>query len=72
VCATYSRAYLRHLFKADEMLGPRLLSLHNLHFYGALMRKAREMIRVGELSPWVEATLVEMRELDEIGGAGID
>ncbi len=68
VCATYSRAYLRHLFKADEMLGPRLLSLHNLHFYGALMRKAREMIRSGELAPWVEATLGQMRELDEIGG----
>ncbi len=68
VCTTYSRAYLRHLFKADEMLGPRLLSLHNLHFYGALMRKAREMIRLGELGPWVEATLGQMQELDEIGG----
>ena len=68
VCTTYSRAYLRHLFKADEMLGPRLLSLHNLHFYGALMSKAREMIRVGELGPWVEATLAQLQELDEIGG----
>jgi queuine tRNA-ribosyltransferase len=67
VCATYSRAYLRHLFKADEMLGPRLLSLHNLHFYGALMRKAREMIRVGQLGPWVGATLGQMQELDEVG-----
>ncbi|MGB8330479.1 MAG: tRNA guanosine(34) transglycosylase Tgt [Polyangiales bacterium] len=68
VCATYSRAYLRHLFKADEMLGPRLLSLHNLHFYGSLMRKAREMIRVGELGPWVETTLAQMQDLDEVGG----
>jgi queuine/archaeosine tRNA-ribosyltransferase len=51
------------------MLGPRLISLHNLHFYGSLMRKAREMIRVGELGPWVEATLAEMQELDEIGGS---
>jgi len=68
VCTTYSRAYLRHLFKADEMLGPRLLSLHNLHFYGALMRKAREMIRLGGLGPWVETTLAQMRELDEVGG----
>ena len=67
VCTTYSRAYLRHLFKADEMLGPRLLSLHNLHFYGALMRKAREMIRVGQLRPWVEATLAQIREEDEVG-----
>ncbi len=67
VCTTYSRAYLRHLFKADEMLGPRLLSLHNLHFYGALMRKAREMIRVGELGPWVEATLAQIHQGDEVG-----
>lgn len=67
VCATHSRAYLRHLVKADEMLGPRLLSLHNLHFYGALMREAREMIRLGRLSTWVEATLAEMHEQDEVG-----
>lgn len=67
VCTTYSRAYLRHLVKADEMLGPRLLSLHNLHFYGALMRKAREMIRLGRLHSWVDATLTEMREHDEVG-----
>jgi queuine tRNA-ribosyltransferase len=67
VCTTYSRSYLRHLFKADEMLGPRLLSLHNLHFYGALMGKAREMIRVGELGSWVEATLAQIEEGDEIG-----
>lgn len=67
VCATHSRAYLRHLFKAEEMLGPRLLSLHNLHFYGALMRKAREMIRNGGLEPWIDATIAQMEELDEIG-----
>jgi queuine tRNA-ribosyltransferase len=67
VCVTYSRAYLRHLIKADEMLGPRLLSLHNLHFYGALMRKAREMIRLGRLHSWVESTLTQMHEQDEVG-----
>jgi queuine tRNA-ribosyltransferase len=67
VCTTYSRAYLRHLVKADEMLGPRLLSLHNLHFYGALMREAREMIRLGRLHSWVEATLAAMHEQDEVG-----
>ncbi len=67
VCTTYSRAYLRHLFKAEEMLGPRLLSLHNLHFYAALMREARERIRRGELSAWVETTLQTMHEQDEIG-----
>ena len=39
-----SRAYLRHLFKAKEMLGPILLSLHNLTYYQQLMQKAREAI----------------------------
>jgi queuine tRNA-ribosyltransferase len=67
-CTTYSRAYLRHLVKAEEMLGPRLLSLHNLHFYGALMREAREMIRLGKLDPWVEATIAQMKDGDEVGG----
>ena len=52
------------------MLGPRLLSLHNLHFYGSLMRKAREMIRVGEIHSWSEASLAQMQELDEVGGPG--
>jgi queuine tRNA-ribosyltransferase len=66
-CTTYSRAYLRHLIKAEEMLGPRLVTLHNLHFYGALMREAREMIRLGKLGPWVEATLSRMHEEDEVG-----
>lgn len=68
VCLTYCRAYLRHLFKADEMLGPRLLSLHNLHFYGALMRKAREMICAGRLDAWVSDTLRHMKDRDEVGG----
>ena len=67
-CTTYSRAYLRHLVKADEMLGPRLITLHNLHFYGALMREAREMIRVGKLHRWVESTLGQMNAEDEVGG----
>lgn len=67
VCTTYSRAYLRHLLKAEEMLGPRLVSLHNLHFYGALMRKAREMIRLGRLQTWVDTTLAHMHERDEVG-----
>ena len=52
------------------MLGPRLLSLHNLHFYGALMRKAREMIRDGAYRSWMDATLAEMRDRDEIDGLG--
>ena len=41
VCRTYSRAYLRHLFKAEEMLGMRLCVMHNLYFYNNLMEKIR-------------------------------
>ena len=40
-CARRSRAYLHHLFKCSEPLGPRLLSIHNLHHYHALMAEAR-------------------------------
>ena len=40
-CRTYSRAYIRHLLKAKEMLGMRLCVLHNLYFYNDLMAKIR-------------------------------
>ena len=43
-CANYSRAYLHHLFLADEMLGPTLLSLHNVAFYSRLLAEARRAI----------------------------
>jgi queuine tRNA-ribosyltransferase len=43
-CRTYSRAYLHHLFLADEMLGPTLLSLHNVAFYSRLLAEARQAI----------------------------
>jgi len=49
----YSRAYLHHLFKAGEYLGPMLLSWHNLHYYQELMSGLRESISNGELSRFV-------------------
>jgi queuine tRNA-ribosyltransferase len=49
-CANYSRAYLHHLFAADEMLGPTLLSLHNVAFYLRLMRDARQAIAEGRFA----------------------
>ena len=45
----YSRAYLHHLFKADEMLGPMLLTLHNLHYYQELMAGIRAAIAQNQL-----------------------
>lgn len=43
-CRHYSRAYINHLFRAEEMLGPILLSLHNIHYYQRLMQNIREAI----------------------------
>jgi queuine tRNA-ribosyltransferase len=51
-CTRFTRAYLRHLFVTDEILGLRLLSLHNVHFLVRLMRAAREAIRAGNFGPW--------------------
>ena len=51
VCTTHTRAYLAHLFRSKEMLGPRLLSYHNVYLLGALMREAREAI---EANRWPE------------------
>ena len=51
-CARFTRAYLRHLFVSDEILGLRLLSIHNVHFLLSLARQAREAIRSGDLDSW--------------------
>jgi len=47
-CTEFSRGYIRHLIKAEEILGLRLITLHNLHFYLDLMRLARNRIENGE------------------------
>jgi queuine tRNA-ribosyltransferase len=51
-CTRFSRAYLRHLFVSGEILGLRLLSLHNVHFLIRLMRTAREHIAGGTFDQW--------------------
>jgi queuine tRNA-ribosyltransferase len=43
-CKNFSRAYLRHLFNTEEILGLRLVSLHNIYFYLKIMERAREAI----------------------------
>ena len=48
-CTRHSRAYLHHLFRAEEMLGPMLLTGHNLTYYAALMAGLREAILAGRL-----------------------
>jgi queuine tRNA-ribosyltransferase len=54
-CRHYSRAYLRHLDKCNEILGARLNTLHNLHFYQRLMRDLRQAIETGALGPYVQS-----------------
>ena len=60
-CSRFTRAYIRHLFVADEILGLRLLSLHNVHFLLSLMRSAREAIRTDTLEEWSREWLLRFR-----------
>ena len=65
-CRNYSRAYLRHLDRCNEILGARLNTLHNLHFYLSLMRALRAAIRGGTLSAWAAAFLAARRGSDAV------
>jgi queuine tRNA-ribosyltransferase len=56
-CRTASRAYLHHLFKCEEPLGPRLLSVHNLHHYHVLMAEARHAIEEGSYAAFARTRL---------------
>lgn len=56
-CRSYSRAYIRHLLKAKEMLGMRLCVLHNLYFYNTMMEEIREAIETGNYKQYKEKKL---------------
>lgn len=56
-CQKYSRAYIRHLLKAKEMLGLRLLVMHNLYFYNTMMEEIREAIEQGRYKEYKKAKL---------------
>ncbi len=60
-CRTFSRAYLRHLFVADETLGLRLNTLHNLHFYLTLMAEARQALAEGTFAKLLDDRLAALR-----------
>jgi queuine tRNA-ribosyltransferase len=60
-CTHYSRAYLRHLDRCNEMLGSRLMTLHNLTFYQNLMSGLRQAIAAGTLESFVAAYLDRLR-----------
>ena len=60
VDSTYSKAYLHHLFKAQELLALQIASIHNLAFYLELMREAREHISSGDFSLWKSKMVAEL------------
>jgi len=59
-CQTYSRAYIRHLLKAKEMLGMRLCVLHNLYFYNTMMEEIRDAIEEGRYQEYKKEKLARM------------
>ena len=61
-CRHYSRAYIRHLLKAKEMLGMRLCVLHNLYFYNKMMEEIRDAIDAGEYEAYKKRKLAGMEE----------
>lgn len=63
-CKNYSKAYIRHLLKAKEMLGMRLCVLHNLYFYNHLMEDIRTAIEEHRYSEFKRQTLYGLQELD--------
>ena len=63
VCRRYSRAYIRHLLKAREMLGMRLCVLHNLYFYNTMMAEIREAIEAGNYQEYKKRKLEGMQKI---------
>ena len=60
-CQNYTRAYIRHLFHVDEILGLRLATIHSLHFFLQMMREMREAILIGAFAAWRDGFLKEYK-----------
>ncbi len=65
LCSRHSRAYLHHLFRADEMLGPMLLTWHNIAYYQSLMRGLRRAIVAGRLDAHAAAVRAGWTQVEE-------
>jgi queuine tRNA-ribosyltransferase len=65
-CREFSRGYVRHLIKAEEILGLRLITLHNLHFYLNLMNQARTQIAQGTFDRFRKAFVAEYKTRDAV------
>jgi queuine tRNA-ribosyltransferase len=64
-CRNYTRSYLRHLDRCNEILGSRLNTIHNLHFYLDLMRSIRSAIADGRLTSWAVAYLASRQKSED-------
>lgn len=60
-CRTFSRSYIRHLYRAGEILGPRMGTLHNIHFYVGLVSEMGESILEGRFGAWSRSFLTAYR-----------
>ena len=58
----HSKAYLRHLFKTEELLAAQIATLHNLSFFLSLSRRARQNIIDGTFTPWKDAMLPKLSQ----------
>ena len=65
-CREFSRGYIRHLIKAEEILGLRLITLHNLHFYLNLMNRVRTEIQTGSFDQFRKAFVGEYKMRDAV------
>jgi queuine tRNA-ribosyltransferase len=65
-CREFSRGYIRHLIKAEEILGLRLITLHNLHFYLNLMNQARSEVEKGTFDQFRKAFVAEYKTRDAV------
>lgn len=70
-CRNFSRAYLRHLVIAGEILGIRLVTLHNVHFFVDLARRARKHIAGGTFEPWKTDVLAQLGPIERGRGSRV-
>ena len=66
-CRNHSRAYIRHLLKANEMLGMRLAVMHNLYFYNNMMEEIRDALDAGEFASYKKRKLAGLMATDQTG-----
>jgi queuine tRNA-ribosyltransferase len=59
-CRNYTRSYVKHLERCNEILGARLMTIHNLHFYQSLMQGLRDAIEAERLEPFVNQFLQKL------------